>query len=382
MGITKVSRRQIKDGLLLLGGPSSSTDNAIARFDGTTGKLVQNSGVIIDDAGRVGIGTATFPDLGAYRTPLAISSDQYPFVYLRAAGTPANCGVVLDKTDGTGFLLALNNSGNLRFSPVPSMDQAGISAAKDGVAGLTADAQGFVGIGVATSLTARLNVETVSTTTVGLAIQLAPSQTANAFEVQNSSGTVLTTISKEGWIETPHWKLWNNSGTGTAAELLSKSVSGFYFTAPTGAMRFQVQDVGTIAMTYNPTSLVSQLTLNYGSYEAYIQCHSSGEFRLTCGGGPKVVIIAPANDKEACIFRGAASQANNLTEWRNNSDAVHGTVSENGYYTTRKNAAPADAELVAGEAAYWFDSTNGAAKFMVKAKTADGTVVTGSFNLT
>lgn len=30
-------------------GPSSSTDNAIARFDGTTGKWIQNSGVIIED---------------------------------------------------------------------------------------------------------------------------------------------------------------------------------------------------------------------------------------------------------------------------------------------------------------------------------------------
>lgn len=34
-------------------GPSSSTDNAVARFDGTTGKLIQNSGVLIDDNGQV-----------------------------------------------------------------------------------------------------------------------------------------------------------------------------------------------------------------------------------------------------------------------------------------------------------------------------------------
>jgi hypothetical protein len=34
-------------------GPGSSTDNAIARFDGTTGKLIQNSGVTIDDSGNV-----------------------------------------------------------------------------------------------------------------------------------------------------------------------------------------------------------------------------------------------------------------------------------------------------------------------------------------
>lgn len=34
-------------------GPGSATDNAIARYDGTTGKLIQNSGVIIDDSNNV-----------------------------------------------------------------------------------------------------------------------------------------------------------------------------------------------------------------------------------------------------------------------------------------------------------------------------------------
>jgi len=34
-------------------GPSSATDNAIARYDGTTGKLIQNSAVTIDDSGGI-----------------------------------------------------------------------------------------------------------------------------------------------------------------------------------------------------------------------------------------------------------------------------------------------------------------------------------------
>ena len=34
-------------------GPGSSTDNAIVRFDGTTGKIIQNSGIIIDDTDNV-----------------------------------------------------------------------------------------------------------------------------------------------------------------------------------------------------------------------------------------------------------------------------------------------------------------------------------------
>lgn len=39
-------------------GPASATDNAVARYDTTTGKLVQNSGVIIDDSNNItGVGT-------------------------------------------------------------------------------------------------------------------------------------------------------------------------------------------------------------------------------------------------------------------------------------------------------------------------------------
>jgi hypothetical protein len=34
-------------------GPASATDNAVARYDGTTGKIIQNSGVTIDDSNNV-----------------------------------------------------------------------------------------------------------------------------------------------------------------------------------------------------------------------------------------------------------------------------------------------------------------------------------------
>jgi hypothetical protein len=43
--------------------------------------------------------------------------------------------------------------------------------------------------------------------------------------------------------------------------------------------------------------------------------------------------------------------------------------------------APADGQLWNGSAAFWFDRTNGASKMMVKAKSQDGTVVSGSINL-
>ena len=37
-------------------GPSSATDNAVVRFDNTTGKVIQNSGVIINDSGEITTG--------------------------------------------------------------------------------------------------------------------------------------------------------------------------------------------------------------------------------------------------------------------------------------------------------------------------------------
>jgi hypothetical protein len=57
-------------------------------------------------------------------------------------------------------------------------------------------------------------------------------------------------------------------------------------------------------------------------------------------------------------------------------------VSPNGYLVVMVTAAPADAELAAGQVALWFDATNGAAKLMIKGKSANGTVVTGEVALT
>jgi hypothetical protein len=51
----------------LVTGPSSSTDNAIARFDSTTGKIIQNSSVTIDDSGNITTsGTVDGVDVSAH----------------------------------------------------------------------------------------------------------------------------------------------------------------------------------------------------------------------------------------------------------------------------------------------------------------------------
>ncbi len=50
-------------------GPASSTDNALARFDGTTGKLIQNSVGILSDAGNLSGLNAIYVANGALNAP-------------------------------------------------------------------------------------------------------------------------------------------------------------------------------------------------------------------------------------------------------------------------------------------------------------------------
>lgn len=71
-------------------------------------------------------------------------------------------------------------------------------------------------------------------------------------------------------------------------------------------------------------------------------------------------------------FFAARSPDGSATYWR---------IGPLGDMVIAKSTAMPDAYLSAGEMAIWFDKTNGAAKMMVKAKQADGTVRTGQLAL-
>jgi hypothetical protein len=74
-------------------GPASSVDNTLPRFDGTTGKLIQGSGVVVDDSNRVGVG----------RTPSGYALD----VGNTASGNYARFG---DGTTEFGGYISAGNS--------------------------------------------------------------------------------------------------------------------------------------------------------------------------------------------------------------------------------------------------------------------------------
>lgn len=53
MALIQQTSRNTGSGTGDISGPASSTDNAITRWDGTTGKIIQNSKAILQDAGDI-----------------------------------------------------------------------------------------------------------------------------------------------------------------------------------------------------------------------------------------------------------------------------------------------------------------------------------------
>lgn len=95
-------------------GPASATDDAIVRYDGTTGKLIQNSGATLSDAGVITASGFVGPLTGNASTATAL------------AANPTDCGAGTKAT-------AIDANGNLTCSAVSlTADVSGTLPAANG----------------------------------------------------------------------------------------------------------------------------------------------------------------------------------------------------------------------------------------------------------
>ena len=107
------------DGVSSLGtgdasGPGSATDNAIARFDGTGGKTLQNSSTTIDDNGDIVVGgttpTITIGDGGAEDSMLAFDGNALDF-HISLDDSADDLVIGTGTTAGTATLVSINGDG-------------------------------------------------------------------------------------------------------------------------------------------------------------------------------------------------------------------------------------------------------------------------------
>jgi hypothetical protein len=165
-------------------GPASSTDNAIARFDGTTGKLLQNSQLLISDTGDLtGLGTISATSSGATNTISVTHSGSGDAIQLTHAGAGEAVHIV---------------TGNLKLSPKTANTAIYLDSNKRIQSSATTDTElGYVS-GVTSAIQTQLNAKQATITGAATTI-VSSNLTVSRAVVSDGSGkvAVATTTSTE-----------------------------------------------------------------------------------------------------------------------------------------------------------------------------------------
>jgi hypothetical protein len=153
-------------------GPASSTDNAISRFDGTTGKLIQNSVVTIADTtgNMAGVGTL---GVGAITTSGAlvgaVSQDAFNTVSttlnIGGAATTLNIGAA------TGTLTVANATLAAKALTATAITNSALTATRlvySGTAGLEVDSANLTFNGTDLTVSGAVNAGSINATTLDL----------------------------------------------------------------------------------------------------------------------------------------------------------------------------------------------------------------------
>jgi len=247
---------------VMVDGPVSATDNAVVRFDGTTGKLAQNSGVLIDDSNNVtGLFYLEVNDLSAPANPGAGKGRIYK--------KTGNDGIWW-KPDAAGPELDLTVASTLTAAEVTQLeniDTTTISSTQWGYLGTTnqaiatTDAVTFNGVTSTAVINMSSNkITNLATPTVGTdaANKSYVDSVAQGLDIKNSArvattvaGTLASSFENGDVIDgvtlvTGDKILIKNQVTGSENGIYEVAASG----APTRALDLQVGASGASVFTF------------------------------------------------------------------------------------------------------------------------------------
>jgi hypothetical protein len=201
-------------------GPASSTDNAVVRWDGTSGSLVQNSSVVIDDSGNVGIGTtspgsilelaSTGPVLTLNDTNGVVGGSQTSRISFEASGTETG---TIGIASGAGFMAVNNKSGSLALlaDSNNTSTSSAMTFSVDGSEAARFNSSGNFGIGTSTP-SALLDVD--GTTRLGGAVSVEDNEVTRPKLKDYSETTVIANTGATYTIDLENGNVFNLTLTG------------------------------------------------------------------------------------------------------------------------------------------------------------------------
>ena len=267
-------------------GPASSTDNAIARFDGTTGKLIQNSVTTIDDTGAA-TGFTTFAASTSVTTPIVQASNSAGLSLKNASGT-----IQMSVGAGGGDNMSINVSTNLNGANA----QIDISPTGTGHVHIKPSGAGSIEI-------APTNVGTIDNMTIGATtaknanfVDLSVTGTLSFDAAQGTAGQVLTSA---GTGATPTWA----TPAGVAAPVIK---TANFTVADTDVWLINNKSGSTCTVTLPTASSWTGRVLRFLNYQAQtVVSASSNVVPLAGGAAGTSILLASTGDSATLVSDGS-----------------------------------------------------------------------------
>jgi hypothetical protein len=178
---------------------SGTTTATTVTSPAATALTLQSAGttaITIDSSQRVGIGTTTpttnlqvrgagSGTFGAYNDPLNVKGSDYTLLYVN--GTNGIAATIYDYNSSNGWYTGTNNSAGYRIGYMSSINQTGVTNAKDGSTGITVDTSSKLYVGTTSATNAATALRNVGAAS-GKYWQSGP-DTNSHYIVYNQAGT-------------------------------------------------------------------------------------------------------------------------------------------------------------------------------------------------
>ena len=279
-------------------GPASATDNAIARFDTTTGKLIQNSVVTIADTSgnMAGVGTLNTHTIPGGTGTIALTSDLHSAVTVTDS---SEINFTLTGQDITASLIAgsidetkLDASVNASLDLADSASQPGHTHTLANITDVTASVAEVNVLDGVTSTTAELNILDGVTATAS-EINVLDGITATVTELNYTDGVtsaIQTQLNGKATLSQTTSNTWNFQGTTADGDYILTLKAGFAMTITETTTKC-TSGTGTATFKINTTALGG--TANSVSSSEQSQSHASAN--SVSAGDDIVVTISSAS---------------------------------------------------------------------------------------